>query len=57
MKKTYFSPVAKTIDLYTQDGLLLTVSGVDDGGGDWGNSNRRERPSNSIWGEDDYRNK
>lgn len=55
MKKTYFSPVAKTIDLYTQDGLL-TVSG----GGEtdeWGDSNRRERPSNSIWGEDDYRNK
>lgn len=51
MKKTYFAPVAKTIDLNCENAMLLTVSGTDSGeGGDWGNSNRREENySSPIW--------
>lgn len=51
MKKTYFAPVAKTIDLITEESILLTVSGETEGDGTdtWGDSNRRESTSSSIW--------
>lgn len=44
MKKNYLAPVAKTIDLTTEESLLLTVSGETDGDGtgEWGDSNRRD---------------
>lgn len=52
MKKTYFAPVAKTIDLITEESILLTVSGEPGGNGTdtWGDSNRREENySSPIW--------
>lgn len=53
MKKTYIAPAVKTIDLNTEDALLLTVSGGDtapDGTDEWGDSNRRDKSASScIW--------